>query len=478
MEMSTGRCFRKGLLLLAGLLFCVPMLAQDKQYYTVRDGKMVIAIPRTITPGALDSFVSRFGLQDLYLREFLQRRMEDSLRRQGWQVAAYNQAGFTITRPLDPIARGADRLVFADETPLAARFPVSEASVRHGVNRFRNKSFSFREDSAVVVFLRGRPNARQVMLAGSFNNWEERSLPMRKVDSGWIAALRLKPGKYWYKFIVDGQWMVDEDNALRENDGMGNTNSVFFRTNTVFTLPSHADARRVYLAGSFNNWDERSLPMTRTAAGWSLPLYLAPGTHTYKFIADGRWLRDERNAAKFPDGHGEFNSVIAISGTPHIFTLKGHTDARQVYVAGSFNSWRDFELPLQRTADGWALPYLLPPGNWEYKFRVDGRWIADPANPSATGNGGSILVIGPNHTFRFKGAPRARTVFLSGSFNGWSKDGFPMRREGDSWVLTVHLEPGKHLYKFVVDGQWILDPANKLWEQNEMGTGNSILWIE
>jgi hypothetical protein len=34
------------------------------------------------------------------------------------------------------------------------------------------------------------------------------------------------------------------------------------------------------------------------------------------------------------------------------------------------------------------------------------------------------------------------------------------------------------LYKFIVDGKWILDPGNKLWEQNAENTGNSILWID
>jgi len=37
---------------------------------------------------------------------------------------------------------------------------------------------------------------------------------------------------------------------------------------------------------------------------------------------------------------------------------------------------------------------------------------------------------------------------------------------------------GKHKYKYLVDGKWITDPNNKNWEQNEFGTGNSIIWVE
>src|SRR5690606_42137652 len=63
--------------------------------------------------------------------------------------------------------------------------------------------------------------------------------------------------------------------------------------------------------------------------------------------------------------------------------------------------------------------------------------------------------------------PISKSVFLAGDFNNWSPDGFPMEKMGDEWVLKVHLSPGKHLYKYIVDGKWIIDPTNKLWEQNE-----------
>ncbi|MGZ8549538.1 MAG: glycogen-binding domain-containing protein, partial [Chitinophagaceae bacterium] len=90
----------------------------------------------------------------------------------------------------------------------------------------------------------------------------------------------------------------------------------------------------------------------------------------------------------------------------------------------------------------------------------------------------SYLVVSPNYTFRLKGFADAKKVFLSGDFNGWSPDGLAMIKDGDEWVFSLYVTPGKVRYKFVVDGNWILDPSNKLWEQNEYGTGNSIVWIE
>jgi 1,4-alpha-glucan branching enzyme len=87
-------------------------------------------------------------------------------------------------------------------------------------------------------------------------------------------------------------------------------------------------------------------------------------------------------------------------------------------------------------------------------------------------------VLNANHNFRLKGFSQASNVLISGDFNLWSPNSFPMKKDGDVWILPVHLSLGKHLYKFVVDGKWIIDPDNPLWEQNEFNTGNSVIWIE
>ena len=104
-----------------------------------------------------------------------------------------------------------------------------------------------------------------------------------------------------------------------------------------------------------------------------------------------------------------------------------------------------------------------------------GYRLDNELNSALSGN--SFLIIQPNYTFRLRGFNDAKTVFLSGDFNNWDPKAYSMKKEGEEWVFPVHLFAGKHLYKFVVDGKWINDPANPLWEQNEYGTGNSILWI-
>jgi peptidase S41-like protein/AMP-activated protein kinase-like protein len=69
------------------------------------------------------------------------------------------------------------------------------------------------------------------------------------------------------------------------------------------------------------------------------------------------------------------------------FSLKGHPDAREVSVAGTFNSWSPGANPLVRQGDGWVGDVEAAPGRLTYKFVVDGRWILDPANPQTEADG-------------------------------------------------------------------------------------------
>ncbi len=68
--------------------------------------------------------------------------------------------------------------------------------------------------------------AQKVILAGSFNEWRTDDIHMQREGNAWVATVELAGGKYWYKFIVDGQWITDPDNPFQEHDGMGHVNSV------------------------------------------------------------------------------------------------------------------------------------------------------------------------------------------------------------------------------------------------------------
>jgi len=83
-----------------------------------------------------------------------------------------------------------------------------------------------------------------------------------------------------------------------------------------------------------------------------------------------------------------------------------------------------------------------------------------------------------NTAFRLKGYADASIVALAGSFNKWNQSEFILGREGDEWVCRIDLEPGKHAYKFIVDGNWLLDPANPNTEDDDYGVKNSVIIVE
>jgi hypothetical protein len=454
--------------------------------YKIRDGRMYIKLSRHIDEATLDRFVEKFDLSELDLRKVLFSGNFDKIRAMGWRVDIDNKLKLIISKKiggLDQLGNPEKRMALTEDHPNTYDlFPSRNDNLIYGFNRFEGKFPFAVKDSLVTFFLKGATRARQALLAGSFTNWQNGALPMTRTDSGWICIVKLNPGKYWYKFIVDGGWTIDHDNGLHETDPNGNTNSVYYKSNVVFSLPGYGSAKNACLTGSFNQWNPRELPMEKTPSGWKIHLYLAEGTYTYKFVVDGKWYEDPANSHRLPDGHRGFNSVYQL-GQPYLFTLRGYPLAKSVVLTGSFNGWKTHDLFMQKTAQGWQLPYTLGPGNYQYRFLVDGKWINDPDNPlflrdRKNNTINSFLIIQPNYTFRLEGHADASAVFLAGDFNDWTPDALKMQRIGDAWIFNVHLSVGKHLYKFIVDGNWTRDPANPLWEENEYDTGNSVLWMQ
>jgi hypothetical protein len=83
-----------------------------------------------------------------------------------------------------------------------------------------------------------------------------------------------------------------------------------------------------------------------------------------------------------------------------------------------------------------------------------------------------------NTTFRLKGYPDASLVVLTGTFVNWSQSQLLFAREGDEWVCRVDLDPGVYQYKFIVDGDWLLDPSNPDKAEDEAGNVNNVIEVK
>ena|ERR1700744_4676603 len=74
--------------------------------------------------------------------------------------------------------------------------------------------------------------------------------------------------------------------------------------------------------------------------------------------------------------------------------------------------------------------------------------------------------------------PTATSVCVAGSFNGWKPEAKSLHPSdaGKWWKETV-MQPGTYEYCFVVDGQWLPDPAAKETVPNPFGGHNSVLKV-
>jgi len=96
---------------------------------------------------------------------------------------------------------------------------------------------------------------------------------------------------------------------------------------------------------------------------------------------------------------------------------------------------------------------------------------ANAAAKGATGRAGCVC-LALTH-------PTAHEVCIAGSFNDWHPTVTPMiRLEDGKWAKELALPPGRYEYRFVVDGQWVDDPAATDLIPNSYGTANAVLVVE
>lgn len=242
-------------------------------------------------------------------------------------------------------------------------------------------------------------------------------------------------------------------------------------------------ASNVSIVGDFNNWNPASHNMTKKAGGvWSINLNLSEGKYHYKFVVDGNWITDPNNPDTIDDGFGELNSILSVPGgistqtdepkaavAASDYTFEYQGAANNVYVAGNFNDWNDKATSLNNIGGNrWVSDIKLPPGEYIYKFVVDGNWIPDPKNPAQVEDGfggiNSLLIISQKRSdldinrkkyliFEKWGVNK---VSVAGEFNNWNPDKDYMEKisEGVFKFSASNFNTGKSFFKFVIDGKW------------------------
>lgn len=89
--------------------------------------------------------------------------------------------------------------------------------VNREINRFIEADFKFYA-----------PEAKEVYVAGDFNQWNpnENSRFEQERDGLWRKSVKLRPGRYRYRFVVDGKWQEDPSNPVWEINHFGEPDSL------------------------------------------------------------------------------------------------------------------------------------------------------------------------------------------------------------------------------------------------------------
>jgi 1,4-alpha-glucan branching enzyme len=78
-----------------------------------------------------------------------------------------------------------------------------------------------------VTFSLEKVGANEVILMGDFNKWNPKIHPMKNDGNGtWNKIVMLSPGRYEYKFMIDGEWREDPQNDQVCLNRFGTQNNV------------------------------------------------------------------------------------------------------------------------------------------------------------------------------------------------------------------------------------------------------------
>lgn len=175
---------------------------------------------------------------------------------------------------------------------------------------------------------------------------------------------------------------------------------------------------------------------------------------------------------------------------------------KEVYISGNFTNWR--KIKMHRNPNGifyWIQPIIIHEENYLneylYKFYVNGIWENDHVNPNKKIYRDNVfsfyvfddpenhyldsfriiktenlldktklyLVEFRIHEYQIKrvlNKKEINSVSIVGDFNYWdSTNNILLKDEKGVYIFKTYLTQGIHYYKYIVDGEWIIDPLNE-----------------
>jgi len=212
----------------------------------------------------------------------------------------------------------------------------------------------------VLFCYKPRTKARHICIVGDFNKWQAyrwRSRMRNRSKNGiWKKAIKLKPGSYRYKYIVDGKWINKYPSGWPVvDDGYGG-HCLIFR---------YEKSSRI--------WKKQELK------------FLFKKKQTKKVLPKKIVIKKQQPRKRL----SKLEPII--NGTEVTFFFKPRGSVSKVYLAGNFNAWKpdhpEYAFKEQKLLGIWKLKVSLDPGRYQYKIVLDGQWTTDPNAPEFTPDG-------------------------------------------------------------------------------------------
>jgi glycosidase len=167
--------------------------------------------------------------------------------------------------------------------------------------------------------------------------------------------LKLQPGKEYLHVDVVSKlqplmelkvWVKDTTYSLMMRPSM--------QQQYRFEVKNIGSAKKVQLAGDFNNWNPAATVLKQEGDIWVTEMPVNPGKYSYKVVIDSVWTLDPGNPDSTSNGMGGFNSVRTIKGpddtkTPFITSEKAEGSTIRFSSSntmdGLFVLWENSRLP-------------------------------------------------------------------------------------------------------------------------------------
>ena len=84
------------------------------------------------------------------------------------------------------------------------------------INDLNIKEYNFPQKFSIKL---QNKRAKSVLISGSFDSWKTKYPLIYDLSHDiWIITLNLKKGKYYYKYIIDGNWQINHDEKIETDD--------------------------------------------------------------------------------------------------------------------------------------------------------------------------------------------------------------------------------------------------------------------